>query len=236
MFLGRCELNPNRRGAKKLLGSPQAMHAAVMSCFPKSRAADAGRVLWRIDNTDDGVFVYIVAQLAPDWTALAEQAGWPDSRATLTKEYQSFIDSLERGQHYSFRLTANPTHSARLTPDGPLKRLGHLTAGHQEEWLLRRSRDNGFEIPLISNSSETEQDSERALQISQRRVLTFPRKNSEGRVDKVTITQVEYEGVLIVTDPDLLAAALCKGIGRAKAYGCGMLTLAAPPSGEVVSP
>jgi CRISPR system Cascade subunit CasE len=35
-----------------------------------------------------------------------------------------------------------------------------------------------------------------------------------------------YDGILTVTDPALLRRALCHGVGRAKAYGCGLLTLA----------
>nr|WP_246421854.1 type I-E CRISPR-associated protein Cas6/Cse3/CasE [Nocardiopsis mwathae] len=37
---------------------------------------------------------------------------------------------------------------------------------------------------------------------------------------------VSYDGRLIVTDPAAFTAALKEGIGRAKAYGCGLLSLA----------
>lgn len=233
MYLGRCELNPNRRGAKKLLGSPQAMHAAVLSCFPKSKVSEAGRVLWRIDRTDSGVFVYIVAGLAPDWSSLEEQGGWPHSSTSAVKNYQPFLDSLENGQRYSFRLTANPTHSARTRPDGQLKRLGHVTVSHQEKWLLKKAPANGFEIPTFMTSDDPETDPESAFQVTRRQVLSFSRQDHEGRRGRVTLTQAEYEGVLVVTDKDLLINALKAGIGRAKGYGCGLLTLAAPPSGQV---
>ena len=35
-----------------------------------------------------------------------------------------------------------------------------------------------------------------------------------------------FDGSLTVTDPEKLRHALSNGIGRAKGYGCGMLTLA----------
>jgi CRISPR system Cascade subunit CasE len=35
-----------------------------------------------------------------------------------------------------------------------------------------------------------------------------------------------FEGRLLITDPDALRAALVTGIGPAKGYGCGLLTLA----------
>lgn len=42
----------------------------------------------------------------------------------------------------------------------------------------------------------------------------------------VTLTRVTYNGILQVTDPAALRRALTGGIGPAKAYGCGLLTLA----------
>ncbi len=53
MYLTRFRLNTARSGARKLLASPQAMHAAVMSSFPTLLPSDTDgpRVLWRIDRT-----------------------------------------------------------------------------------------------------------------------------------------------------------------------------------------
>jgi len=42
----------------------------------------------------------------------------------------------------------------------------------------------------------------------------------------VTLVTVTYDGLLEVTDPDALRRTLTRGLGRAKAYGCGLLTLA----------
>jgi CRISPR system Cascade subunit CasE len=42
----------------------------------------------------------------------------------------------------------------------------------------------------------------------------------------VVIQMVTYEGRLVVTAPDVLRERLLCGIGPAKAYGCGLLTLA----------
>lgn len=35
-----------------------------------------------------------------------------------------------------------------------------------------------------------------------------------------------FEGVLTITEAELFRKALIDGIGRAKAYGCGLMTLA----------
>lgn len=74
MYLGRCELNPNRRGAKSFLDLLRPCMRQYFRVF-QIKVSEAGRVLWRIDRTDSGVFVYIVAGLAPDWSSLEEQGG-----------------------------------------------------------------------------------------------------------------------------------------------------------------
>ena len=43
---------------------------------------------------------------------------------------------------------------------------------------------------------------------------------------------VTYEGVLTVTDTELFCKALTEGIGRGKAYGMGLLTVARVASNE----
>jgi CRISPR system Cascade subunit CasE len=42
----------------------------------------------------------------------------------------------------------------------------------------------------------------------------------------VTLTRATFEGQLVVADPHALRKTLTAGLGSAKAYGCGLLTLA----------
>ena len=52
MYLTRFRINTARITARKVLSSPQTMHAAVMSSFAEIPAQEDGgpRVLWRIDR------------------------------------------------------------------------------------------------------------------------------------------------------------------------------------------
>jgi CRISPR-associated protein Cas6/Cse3/CasE subtype I-E len=43
---------------------------------------------------------------------------------------------------------------------------------------------------------------------------------------KLTLNIVQFDGYLQVIDPDKLLTALRQGIGPAKAFGCGLLSLA----------
>ena len=56
-------------------------------------------------------------------------------------------------------------------------------------------------------------------------------KNSSQEA-QVRLLAVTYEGVLTVTDTELFCKALTEGIGRGKAYGMGLLTVARVASNE----
>ena len=53
----------------------------------------------------------------------------------------------------------------------------------------------------------------------------MPIKNRNSN-KKVRLLAVTYEGILTVTDEDSFRKALVNGIGREKAYGLGMITVA----------
>lgn len=217
MHLTTFRFNPVRRGAQRLLMSPHALHAAVLAGFPDPAPTLTGRVLWRLDRDRHAPKLVIVSPTRPDLTHLAEQAGWPTiEEGWTTRPYQPLLDRIAQGQRYAFRLTANPTHSVREAPGERGKPRGHLTVAQQENWLLGRQERGGFAI------AETVDD-QPALVVRDRRLLTFRRRETE-----VILRVATYEGTLTVTDRDAFVSLLCRGIGRAKGYGCGLMTLAPP--------
>lgn len=238
MFLTRFAINPARRGARRLLGSPHAMHAAVEAAFPpaagtdgdpldelvgdppdagSSSRPDGGRVLWRVDEADHRAVLYVLSPTRPDCTHLVEQAGWPSDPRWDTRSYAPLLDRLDKGQHWAFRLTANPTKSARLGDGQRSQRVGHVTAAQQRDWFLQRAGGWGFTVPTTTNGDP-------AVLITGRRVRAFRRG-----ADRVEISTAVFDGRLVIDDPDTLRAALVRGLGPAKGYGCGLLTLARPP-------
>ncbi|WP_424185283.1 type I-E CRISPR-associated protein Cas6/Cse3/CasE [Actinokineospora sp. G85] len=218
-FLTRFEVNKARRGARDLMGSLHRMHAAVLASFPDAHRAPAGggRVLWRLDHGDHSTTLYIVSPHKPDLTHLVEQAGWPTTQTWATRDYSPLLDRLSTGDRFAFRLAANPTRSQRREGDDRSQRYAHVTVAQQTQWLLDRAHRNGF---ALCDTAEKEPDV--AVRGRQR-----PRFSRGG--ETVTLSTAVFEGRLEVTDPDLLRAALVGGIGPAKGYGCGLLTLAAAP-------
>lgn len=227
MYLTRFRVNTARAGARRLSASPQMMHAGVMSSFATSppQGADGPRVLWRMDrNSRAETHLYIVSPDRPDLTHLTEQAGWPTTGGWDTADYGAFLARLSKGDQWSFRLTANPVHSIRRTDDEPTKVTAHITPRHQIEWLLKRQEAAGFRVlAKPAESRLLEKGDEYDLLVHDRRQLRFQKKRGGRPVTLVTVT---YDGRLEVLDPEALRRTLTHGLGRAKAYGCGLLTLA----------
>ncbi|MEU2558387.1 type I-E CRISPR-associated protein Cas6/Cse3/CasE [Streptomyces longispororuber] len=128
-------------------------------------------------------------------------------------------------------------------------RMAHRTAAEQLRWFLERTERWGFTVPpsrtdppasgletghpaKSTTASRTPPDRTdtvpREVRITARHRRTFTKN---GRGAKVVITSVTFEGHLEVTDAEALTHHLLHGIGPAKAYGCGLLTLA-PVRGE----
>lgn len=218
MYLTRFRINTARRGARRLLSSPQAMHAAVLAAFadPVSGGGGRPRVLWRVDGTDHRRTLYLVSPTKPDLTHLVEETGWPTTEAWETRDYSDFLASLREGSRWAFRLTANPVHDGRLPHHKDTRRVGHVTVEQQKQWLLARAARAGFRI---ATTAAGEPD----LIVHNRHTLSFRRGDA-----RVTLRVVTFDGHLEVVDADALRTALTCGIGHAKAYGCGLLTLARP--------
>lgn len=218
MYLTRFRINPARRAARKLLSSPHAMHAAVLSSFALPTSANGGRrTLWRLDGAGYDQTLYIVSPAEPDLTHLVEQVGWPTTETWQTRDYTDFLNCLKAGQQWAFRLTANPVRNGRLPHHPDTRRVGHVTVEQQREWLLARTARAGFCVPTVVDSGDPD------VIVHRRQTYSFLR---DGR--RVTLRVATYDGRLEVTDPDALRTTLTSGLGHAKAYGCGLLTLARP--------
>ena len=145
-----------------------------------------------------------------------------------------FLDRLEAGQRWGFRLCVNPTFrdSRQVNGRGQVKILAHVTQDQQTQWVLDRSERLGFrvltsaeyggDLPVLEDRDGRRVDGANLLINGvERSIAEFKRQGA-----RVTLAVATFEGVLEVTDPDALRHGLVHGVGRGKAYGCGLLTLA----------
>ena len=223
MFLTKIDLVPERRLARKYLGSPQAMHAVVMSATGGHVGDGPGRVLWRVDRGMTTA-LYILSPVEPDCSQLVTEVGAAGTQAR-TLDYSPFLASLDAGQLWAFRLAANPSYSASRGPGVRGQRYGHVTVEQQRQWLIDRVPRFGFELMPVDHADGEGTDEAVLVAYRERPVFNRRRPGGEG-YDRVTINRTVYEGVLRVTDSEPLRRALIAGIGRSKAYGCGLMTLA----------
>jgi CRISPR system Cascade subunit CasE len=249
--LSKIALNPRRRAAVALLANPHRLHAAVLGGLAIQPVTE--RVLWRLENsTPHRAEVLILTENRPSWQHLVEQAGWPDADggAPLVADYTPLLDRLARGREFAFRLTANPVQNVqrptkpsdeqmqrmKTGTDAPHKRRGfrvaHRTAAHQLNWLLIRAERHGFCIPeahmgpgidVGADTTLAAAGTAPAVSLVARDTLRFS-KGKDG--PRVTLSTATFQGRLRVTDPATLRHALLEGIGPAKGYGQGLLTLA----------
>jgi CRISPR system Cascade subunit CasE len=252
-YLSKIALNPRRRAAVSLLSSPHRLHAAILAGLAVQPVTE--RVLWRLEsNTFHRSEVLVLTESRPSWAHLVDDAGWPgaDGGEPLIADYTPLLERIARGREFGFRLTANPVQSvprptrpseqqaARLkegADNGSRARgfrVAHRTVAQQLEWLLKRCERHGFTIPDATatppgpglhtpGAKDLELTAGPAVAVVSRDILRFTKRKDGPRV---TLSTATFEGRLRVTDPDALRSALLGGIGPAKGYGQGLLTLA----------
>ena len=219
-------------------------------------SAGEGRVLWRLDRpvTDlrsssqasatlsqgPALSLYISSPVAPDPAGLVEQAGYETQGGVVVKNYDGFLHKLKAGQDWGFRITVNPVYrrAGQVNSRNRKKILGHITVDQQTRWFLDRVETHGFEIlksaqaggdlPVLEDESGNRFDGENlVVSLVDRRLERFSRGSGKEKV-QVTLQLATFQGILRVKNPAALCSALINGIGRAKGYGAGLMTLARP--------
>lgn len=214
MYFSRMYLNSRRRGTRNLVGNPQVAHAMVMSAFPPGdHSSGDGRILWRLDQGRESLALYVVSPTKPSFEHIQEQAGWSASPTWDTRDYQPVLDTVAVGKRFSFRLAANPVRTVTDPDTGKKRRCAHVTPAQQTEWLVDRADQIG--VKFIEDETGVQ------VAVTKHENLRF--KRGKGRV---TIARTQFDGALEVVDPVKFADALINGVGKAKGYGCGMLTVA----------
>lgn len=218
MFLSQMPINTHRRRAREFLMSAQQMHAGVLGCFPPD-VSDNSRILWRVDSSDRLRHdLLVVSEVPPSFDGLAEQIGWSDTPTWRSVDYERFLSQLRSGQQWVFRLKANPTVTIVQPHERRGKRIPLVKVSQQMTWLTDRCMKWGFTIPMGSAGEPN-------VSLSNRERISFQRHH-DGASGIVHLQTVQFDGVLEITDPETLRRTLTRGVGSAKGYGCGLMTLA----------
>lgn len=197
MHLSSFELNLDHKDARRDLGNPYEMHRTL------ARLVDGGHALWR----QEGERVLLLSESEPQWAVLSS-----DYFATPPGSKPFPLDNLKLAQRrLRFRLQANPTKSIKEGIQRPNrgKRVQLIKDQDLLHWLSRQGERCGFEV-LDATPSQV-------------RDLRFRKQRGQT---EVVLGSCTFDGILAVKDDKLFRAALRQGLGRAKAFGLGLLSIA----------
>jgi CRISPR system Cascade subunit CasE len=228
MFLSKLVLNLRNPQARRDLAHAYELHRTLMNEYPYTRLKNQCDLLFRVEAARTGPAVVLVqTQADPSWSNLS--SGYLLAPA----EFKHFeVGAIRSGQRLRFRLRANPTKrvaakNERLGNVMAGKRVGLVTEADQIRWLLRKGESGGFRIPgqwVDARHPETGA----AEQLPNFRVDAVPEgrdRNGKPGHDGEFVA-VRFDGVLEVTDPNLFQQTISSGIGSAKAFGFGLLSVA----------
>jgi len=209
MYLSRVQIEEKNRQRVKDLNHLGAYHNWVESSFPDEfGSGERTRKLWRIDKLQGRRYLLVLSEKQPDLDKLAY---YGVANTAASKSYNILLDRLEVGMKLRFRVTLNPVISISTGKQSGKrgKVMPHVTIEHQAKYLMDRSLKNGFQL------------NENEFSITERSMEPLKKQKHHP----VRLSKVSYEGLLTITDIELFKEALINGIGKKKAYGCGMMTV-----------
>lgn len=198
MVLSRITLDLESPAARRDLADAYEMHSTLM------RFVDAGasKPLWRLERgrgTENAV-VLVQTDRAPSPDALTDDGGY---FLDFESRPNKLIENLQAGDRVYFRVRANAT----VKREG--KRHGLVTYEDQVSWIDRQLQERGA-VSIEAIPSEARRE-------------VFRRRRG-GK--PITVLGVTFDGTFEVANPIALRAAVESGIGHARSFGFGLVTLA----------
>ena len=229
MFLSRLVLNPRSRAAWRDLADCHSLHRTVMSAFPDV-PGDAAReqlgVLYRLEvrGSAGAPEVLVQSKAEPDWSGLPTDYLL---QAPGCKDVSGAYGALKAGDVLRFRITANPTRKidTKSGPDGQRRngrRVELRIDGERLSWLQRKALEGGFELLSVRTGPVPDIRTALGTRLSGWR----NDRHHQSTRRRVTFCPVTFEGHLRIVDPAAFRETLAAGIGPAKAFGFGLMSVA----------
>lgn len=185
---------------------PYQLHRKIWQLFP-DKADDERSFLFRVESIGQKCEQLILLQSISQPQATSEEL-------VLLKGPKEINLDMIAGNSYRFMLCANPTKKINDKAGKPHNQgKVRVPLIHDEEivaWLKKQ----------LEGSAEIH-----SVELVQKNLLHFY-KNKSGDKHVGKIQTVTFLGILTAEDPELLSKKISTGIGPAKSFGCGLLTLA----------
>jgi CRISPR system Cascade subunit CasE len=184
--------------------NPYDVHRVLWGYFPDQKNIERG-FLFRVETEQLGIGIELLVQ-----SRWQPQNHSRESQLIATRP---FIPKLTSGQRLRFRLRANPIKAikddrGRKNTKGEVKtcRVPLVQEEQQVDWLNHKLHDAArLEV----------------AQITSIKPLYFHKNGRAGKLLMVT-----FDGVLQVHSPEPFLHKMQTGIGPAKGFGCGLLSVA----------
>jgi CRISPR system Cascade subunit CasE len=201
VILTRITINPHNLTAAKDLNNPYSMHQTIKRITENTPPNAPTKVLWRTDHNPNTHQTNLTIQThtPPDTTQLPPN--YFTNHQTRTTN-QLIINNTQPNTTVAFRVRANPN----VTKKGI--RTGITNPTDQIDWLTKRLTENGV----------TPHD----IRITESITVRFKKPKTNTVITLATAT---YEGIITIDDPHTFRTLMNKGIGRALAFGYGLITL-----------
>lgn len=208
MTLIASVLRLDRRAVKALrITDPYSLHRVVYSLYEDVRsesaksASEASGILYADQGGDfHGRKILLLADRDPA-DCVEGQYGEVNSKPIPA----AFLEH----SRYRFKVIVNPTRrdgaSGKLVPIKGREAVGN--------WFCTKAANWGFQV------------APEHLQVDRLEVMQFSSKHQHP----VTMAQAHLQGQLQVTDRDLFRNSFRCGIGRGRAFGCGLLQIVPLP-------
>jgi CRISPR system Cascade subunit CasE len=179
---------------------------------------------WAI-HAKKGPIVTIVGYTQADAAELNKRRALalPSVQAAVGEAMAISLPSLSAAERYRF--------SIRLVPTIRVTKSEGRRYGERDAFLVKAEtagkdaglkRDDVYRDYLVERLAGATIESSRLVQFRLRR---FMRPKKDRSISGKTMPEIVIEGRLRVDDPAKLIEVIGAGVGRQRAYGCGMLTL-----------
>jgi CRISPR system Cascade subunit CasE len=239
IYLSRLCLNPLFAPVLKLAADPYELHRKLLDtlpCGPRPKPVTGNQpktadLLFRVDATDAGPVVLVQTSVEPQWDALelAPRA------LRCPPETKAYAPNCAPGQRLGFRLLCQPVFRKSgqfgVKPNGK-RILGPRKACRDDEqrldWLRRKANAGGFAIETVGLSLVEWRNTKPLQAMDGAPIETHEeaRRRAFGPGSPQRLGAVRFDGVLMVTAADRFLRTLADGIGTAKGFGFGLLSLA----------
>ena len=217
MFLSKLVPEVRSQLVRKDLGSVYELHRTIWRAFPDG---DPGRILFRVDIPRLGSTPVVLVQSnhEPDWSKL------PLGYLKTSPEWKPFQPCFSIGQVLGFRLRANPTlrvhaNNQALGTQWAGKRVALFQENDLLDWLERKAKVGGFALGETPGAPANWGI----------RVTPEPRVFTGKPGHGGWFQSVLFEGRIRVWEPDKFLETLALGLGSAKGFGFGLLSVVPVP-------